>query len=45
MAQIGTIEVKIKVVGVGRSRLGLLLLGLVARVFKINLEVVADKGR
>lgn len=41
MAQIGTVTVEVKVVGMGRSKIGLRILGLIARIFKINLDVVS----
>jgi hypothetical protein len=40
----GSITVDLKIKGVGSSRIGLWILGVVARVFNINLEVVSDDG-
>lgn len=44
MAQIGnlTMTVNVKVVGSGGSALGRRILGMVARIFKIKLELVKE---
>jgi len=39
MASIGELTVKVKIVGAGKSRFGAKILGLIARIFKINLRV------
>ena len=39
MARIGAMAIKVSIVGVGKSKMGLKLLGFVARVFKISLRI------
>ena len=43
MAKLGTVTVNVKIVGTGTGRIGLMVLRLVARIFKINLEAKIDK--
>jgi len=42
MASIGELTVKVTVVGTGKSRLGALILGMVARIFKIDLRIESN---